>query len=132
LNLALIPKLGLMGAGVARLTSSTIISLYFWLQFRGVSRVSWLRYLYKPALASALMAAVMVFVGHSWILRMALGTAVYGGMILLISPSERTEVLRIANAILTPSQSTNLAVAGVTGKIFQGPEETLPTEVVKT
>src|SRR5260370_41843843 len=45
LNLALIPKLGLVGAGVARLTSSTVISLYFWYQFRRVSRFGWYRYL---------------------------------------------------------------------------------------
>jgi O-antigen/teichoic acid export membrane protein len=114
LNLALIPKLGLMGAGLARLTSSTFISLCLWFQFRRVSRLRWAQYLFKPALASALMALLMAFTGHSWILRMALGIVVYSGTILLIGPSERTHVLRLANAIWSPSDAKGLQIADFT------------------
>src|SRR5260370_40189460 len=74
LNLALIPKLGLIGAGLARLTCSAIISVYFWFQFLRVSRLSWSRYLLKPAFAIALMVSVMVFVGHFCIFLMSLGS----------------------------------------------------------
>ena len=131
LNLALIPKLGLMGAGVARLTSSAIISLYFWFQFRRVSPLSLSPYLFKPALASALMAAVMVYVGHSWILQLVLGMLVYLGTVLLIGPSERIEVLRIANAILAPSKAIGLQIACCTTESFQAPEEPRPIETVE-
>jgi O-antigen/teichoic acid export membrane protein len=131
LNLALITKLGLMGAGLARLTSSAIISLYFWFQFRRVSRLSWSRYLLKPALASALMVSVMVLVGHSWILQLVLGTLVYAGTILLIGPSERTQVLRIANAIFAPSEPMGFSPASSTSEKFRGSEEPLPTEMLE-
>jgi len=66
LNLALIPKFGLMGAGMTRLACSAIISVYFGFQFRRISHLKWARHLLKPALASALMIAVMILVGHSW------------------------------------------------------------------
>jgi O-antigen/teichoic acid export membrane protein len=131
LNLALIPKLGLMGAGLARLATSAIISLYFWLQFRHVARPKWSRYLFKPALASALMVAVMVLVGHSWILRMALGMLVYGGTILLIGRSERAQVVRIVNAILAPPESTGLQVASPTTQAFPAYDEARPIETVE-
>jgi O-antigen/teichoic acid export membrane protein len=130
LNLALIPKFGLMGAGLTRLACSAIISLYFGLQFRRISRLKWSRYLLKPALASALMVAVIALVGHSWILRMLLGVVVYGGAILLIGPTERAEVLRIANAILGPS-ATSLPVANPV-KVLPVTKETRPTEIVET
>lgn len=130
LNLALIPKLGLAGAGVARLTSSAIISAYFWFQFRHVARVSWLRHLYKPVLASVLMVVAMVFLGHSWILRMGLGAAVYGSTVLVISPLERAQVLRIANAIFTPP-SKSLLAAEPAKDAFQAAEEARPTEVAE-
>jgi len=131
LNLALIPKLGLMGAGLARLTSSAIISLYFWFQFRRVLRLDWSRYLFKPALASALMVSVMVLVGHSWILQMVLGTSVYAGTILLIGPSERTQVLMIANAIFAPSERMAFSPTSSTSERFQAPEEPLAAETVE-
>ncbi len=131
LNLVLIPKFGLMGAGLTRLACSAIISLYFWLQFRRVSRLSWSRYLFKPALASALMVSVMVLVGHSWILRMALGTLVYACTILLIGPTERTQVLRIANAIFAPTEPMASSLASSSNERFRAPEELLPTETVE-
>jgi O-antigen/teichoic acid export membrane protein len=131
LNLALIPKLGLMGAGVARLTSSALISLCLWSQFRRVLRLHWAQYLFKPALASALMAAVMVLIGHSWIFQMGLGIAVYGGTILLIGPSERTHVLRLANAIWSPSTAMGIPIAGSPRARFQASEEPLPTEAAE-
>jgi O-antigen/teichoic acid export membrane protein len=130
LNLALIPKLGLMGAGLARLTSSALIALCLWLQFRRVSRLHWAQYLFKPVLASALMAAVMVLLGHSWILRMALGTVVYGGTILLIGPSERTHVLRLAHAIWAPSTAIGIPIAGSPRASFQASEGPRATETV--
>jgi O-antigen/teichoic acid export membrane protein len=117
LNLALIPKLGLMGAGLARLTSSAVISLCLWFQFRRVSQLHWAQYLFKPALASALMVAVIVLIGHSWILRIALGIMVYSGTILLIGPSERTHVLRLANAIWAPANPKGLQPADSTSEI---------------
>ncbi len=133
LNLALIPKLGLMGAGLARLTSSALISLCLWVQFRRVSRLHWAQYLFKPAVASALMAAIMVLLGHSWILRMALGTVVYGGTILLIGPSERTHVLRLAHAIWVPSPAMDIPIAGSPRTEFQASasEEPLSIGVVE-
>ena len=130
-NLALIPKLGLMGAGLARLTSSAIISLHFWYQFGRVSRLNWSQHLFKPALASALMVVVMVFIGHSWILRMVLGIMAYGGTILLIGPSERTDVLRLANAIWAPSTAMGIPIAGSAIASFQEFEEPIPTESVE-
>ena len=126
----LIPKFGLMGAGLTRLACSAIISLYFGFQFRHISRLRWLRYLLKPALASALMASVMVLVGHSWILQMALGTLVYASTILLIGPTERSQALRIAKAIIAPSRSTGLADPTI--PVFQVSEGARPTEIVKT
>jgi O-antigen/teichoic acid export membrane protein len=101
LNVALVPKLGLMGAGLARLASSALISLGLCLQFRRVSRVHALRYFLKPLLASALMAAAMLLLGHSWILQLALGIVVYSGTILAIGPAERDYAMRFANAILS-------------------------------
>jgi O-antigen/teichoic acid export membrane protein len=133
LNLALIPKFGLMGAGLTRLACSAIISLYFGLQFRRISRLSWSRYLLKPILASALMVAVMVLVGRSWVLQMMLGGLVYACTILLIGPTERVEVLRIANAILAPSRSTRLPItSSTTTPVLQVSEGTRPTEAVET
>lgn len=131
LNLALIPKLGLMGAGLARLTSSAIIALFFWYQFRRVSRLNWSQYLFKPALASALMVAVMVLIAHSWILRMVLGIMAYGGTILLIGPSERTQVLRIANAIWAPSPAMGIPIAGSPRERLQASEDPRPNEMVE-
>jgi len=128
LNLGLIPKFGLLGAGLTRLACSAIISLYFGFQFRRISHLEWARHLLKPALASALMVAVMVFVGHSWILQMILGGLVYACTILAIGPSERAEVLRIANAILAPS-ATSLPVANSVLPVTKG---TRPTEIVET
>jgi O-antigen/teichoic acid export membrane protein len=101
LNLALIPKFGLMGAGLARLASSALISLCLWWQFRRVSRVSWLPHFVKPLLASVLMAAAMLLFGHPWFLQMALGIVVYGGTILVIGPAERNYVMQFAIAILS-------------------------------
>jgi hypothetical protein len=60
------------------------------------------------------MALLMAFTGHSWILRMALGIVVYSGTILLIGPSERTHVLRLANAIWSPSDAKGLQIADFT------------------
>jgi O-antigen/teichoic acid export membrane protein len=131
LNLAMIPKLGLMGAGLARLACSASITLYFWWQFRQVLQVNWSRYLFKPILASALMASVMVFVGHSWVLQMALGALVYACTILLISPEERTQVLRIANAVFAPSGGIPLSSAGSASERFRASEERLPAETVE-
>jgi O-antigen/teichoic acid export membrane protein len=131
LNLALIPKLGLMGAGIARLASSAIISLYFWFQFRRVLRLSWSHYLFKPAVASALMVAAMVLAGHSWILEMVVGILAYTGTILFIGRSERAQVLRIANAILAPSRSMGLQIASSTTEKFQAPEQPGPIETVE-
>jgi O-antigen/teichoic acid export membrane protein/lipopolysaccharide/colanic/teichoic acid biosynthesis glycosyltransferase len=131
LNLALIPKLGLMGAGLARLATSAIISLYFWLQFRRVIRTNWSGHLFKPALASALMVAVMLSVGHFWILRMALGMLVYGGTILLTGTSERTQVLKIVNAILAPSQTTGPQFSSPSTQAFQTAEEARPIQTVE-
>jgi len=130
LNLALIPKLGLMGAGLARLTSSALIALCLWFQFRRVSRLHWMQYLFKPVLASALMVAAMFLLGHSWILRMALGTVVYGGTILLIGPPERTHVLRLAHAIWAPSTAIGIPIAGSPRASFQASEGPRATETV--
>jgi O-antigen/teichoic acid export membrane protein len=132
LNLALISKLGLMGAGLARLTCSATISFYFWFQFRRVSRAEWFLYLFTPALASALMAAAMVLVGHSWILRMVAGMLVYIAAVLVIGPSERAHVVRIARAVLDPSVSASLPFASSKVETFQVSEQTTPTEAVQT
>jgi hypothetical protein len=78
-----------------------------------------------------LMVSVMVLVGHSWILQMALGTLVYAGTILLIGPSERTQVSRIANAIFAPSEPMAFSPASSTSERFRAPEEPLPTETVE-
>ena len=111
LNLVLIPRLGLLGAGLARLSSSIIIALYFWYQFRDVSRLYFSRYLFKPAIASALMVVAMLLLGHSWILQLLLGIVVYAATILAIGSSERAQVLTIVNAILaSPEQSVGLPV----------------------
>jgi O-antigen/teichoic acid export membrane protein len=131
LNLVLIPKLGLMGAGLARLSSSAIISLYFWFQFRRVSRLNLYGCLFKPALASALMVMAMLLVGRFWILQLVLGILVYTGTILLISPSERSQVRRIANAFFAPSQSEDPQINGSRTEIFQMPEDRRPTETVE-
>jgi O-antigen/teichoic acid export membrane protein len=123
LNVALIPRWGLMGAGLARLISSASIAAYFWFQFRRVLRLHFLRYLLKPVVASALMAAVMIFMGHSWILQMMVGLLVYLGAILLIAPSERAQVLTIATAIFKPSMSQNLQGSDLSPQSFQSPED---------
>ncbi|MGA7575301.1 MAG: flippase [Terriglobales bacterium] len=128
LNLALIPKLGLMGAGLARLASSALISLGLWFQFRRISPLRWAQYLFKPALASAIMVAVMVFMGPAGMLGMThgmtlgrtpgtiwgttwgtilgtiCGTLIYGVTMLLIGPSERAHALRLAHAMWAPSR----------------------------
>ncbi len=131
LNLALIPKFGLMGAGLTRLACSAIIALYFGFQFRRIFHLKWARHLLKPAMASALMVAVMVLVGHFWILQMILGGLVYACTILAIGPSERAELLRIANAILAPS-ATSLPVANSAVKVLPVTKGTRPTEIVET
>jgi len=74
---------------------------------------------------------VMVLVGHSWILRMALGTLVYACTILLIGPTERTQVLRIANAIFAPTEPMASSLASSSNERFRAPEELLPTETVE-
>ena len=107
LNVALIPRLGLMGAGLARLTSSVAIAIYFWFQFRQVLRLHLFRYLLKPVLASALMAAVMIAMGHSWVLQMIVGLLAYSGAILLIAPAERAHVLLIARSLVASQVSPN-------------------------
>lgn len=132
LNLVLIPKLGLAGAGIARLTSSVIISAYLWLQFRRISHVNWSRYLLKPAAASGLMAMLLVFFGHSWILQMTAGLVVYGGAVLLMGSWERTQVMRIGKALLTPRWSACVPPATPTKGNFQIPKDVRPTEIVET
>jgi hypothetical protein len=77
----------------------------------------------KPVVASALMAAVMIFMGHSWILQMMVGLLVYLGAILLIAPSERAQVLTIATAIFKPSMSQNLQGSDLSPQSFQSPED---------
>ena len=63
LNVSLIPKLGLMGAGLARLTSSVAIAVYFWFQFRQVLRLYLFRYLLKPVLREHVDALGICFHG---------------------------------------------------------------------
>jgi O-antigen/teichoic acid export membrane protein len=133
LNLLLIPKLGLMGAGMARLISSVAIALYFWIQFRQVLQLDWYKFLLKPTLASALMVVAMVFVGQSWILQMAVGVVVYAGFILLIGSSERNQVLMIANAIFGPSQLTHSpSITSSSGDAFPPSERPQATGTVET
>jgi len=104
LNVFLIPRFGLMGAGMARLVSSSLIAFCFWLQFRSVVQLAWWKHFVKPVLATALMAAAMVFSGHDWVLQLALGALTYVAVIFVIAPSERAQALRFANAMLSPSQ----------------------------
>jgi O-antigen/teichoic acid export membrane protein len=108
LNLALIPLLGLIGAGVTRLVCSIIISTYFCIRFRSIAHVKYLRYLTKPALASALMAGAMLITGNSWILRIAVGCAVYGGAIFIVGSSERKVALEVVNALLNRTSSNTV------------------------
>lgn len=128
LNLALIPKFGLVGAGLSRLACSASISLYWGLEFRRISHLKWARYLLKPALASAFMIAAMAFAGHSWILQMIFGALVYACTVLLIGPAERAQVLRVARAILAPG----LPVRGSAAEVVQVSKQTQPTGVMET
>jgi O-antigen/teichoic acid export membrane protein len=131
LNLLLIPRMGLTGAGLARLMSSVAISLYSWFQFRRVLPIRWSHYMYKPALASSFMVAVMVLVGHSWVLQMALGVLAYAGIILLIAPAERAQLLLIAKTILAPSRTAALQSVSAPTQTFRPTEEPRPTEIVE-
>ena len=132
LNLALIPKFGLLGAGLARLISSITISAYFWLQFRRVFVFAWSRYLLKPALASGLMATTMVLVAHSWIFQMGIGLLVYVSTILIIGPSEREQVLLIAKSILAPTQTITAQNSVSETESKRLSEETHQMEIVES
>src|SRR6185437_8710713 len=100
LNLILIPRLGLAGGGLARLVSTLLIAACFGFQFKRVSHVSWLQHLIKPALASAIMAAAMILVIHSWVVGMVVGILVYSAAIFVICPSERNQAIAIISAFL--------------------------------
>lgn len=130
LNLALIPKLGLTGGGLARLISAVLIAMYFGFQFKRVSHVAWLRHLIKPALASAVMAAAMFLAGHSWIARAAVGMLVYTATILAICPSERIQAIKIASTFLRGSQAADIATRP-RPDIFQVPKSAHQSEAIE-
>jgi O-antigen/teichoic acid export membrane protein len=130
LNLALIPRLGLAGAGFARLVSSILITLCFGLQFRRVSRVRWLQHLFKPAIASAAMAAAMIAIGHSWVLRMAVGIQIYAAVVALICPTERAQCSKIVSAFLSQSRAAKFS-AHIHTDVLQVPDRVHESEVAE-
>lgn len=130
LNLVLIPRLGLAGGGLARLVSAVVIAAYFGLQFGRVSHVKWLQHLIKPGLASAVMAAAMVLMGHSWVTRTAAGILVYAVVIFAICPSERIKTIRIVRVFLSRPRPTGVVTRSRT-EIFPITERARQSEAAE-
>jgi O-antigen/teichoic acid export membrane protein len=90
LNLLLIPRFGLAGAGSARLVSETLIAIYFFVQFRKVVIVPIARYFSKPVVATLVMVLALSAVHAHWVVRMLLGVLVYFGVFVLLSLRQGT------------------------------------------
>lgn len=89
LNLAFIPRFGMMAAAVATLAAQAAVALFAFVNVRATlgAGVSWLRYFPKPILAGALMAIPMWFlrdVQGGFVLAGIAGVAVYSLSILAI------------------------------------------------
>jgi O-antigen/teichoic acid export membrane protein len=89
LNLAFIPRFGMMAAAVATLAAQAAVTLFAFVNVRATlgASASWLRYFPKPVLAGALMAIPMWFlrdVHGGFVLAGAAGLAVYSVSILAL------------------------------------------------
>jgi O-antigen/teichoic acid export membrane protein len=90
MNVILIPRFGLAGAGVARLMSEALIALCFILQFQSVLHIPLAKHFAKPAVAAVVMALVLAFVQTYWVLRMLVGCVVYFGAYVALSSLQKT------------------------------------------
>jgi O-antigen/teichoic acid export membrane protein len=86
LNLALVPRIGLMAAAVMTVVTELIlVGQYLWLLRDGMRQVPWGSTLLRPAAAALLMGGcVLLLDALPLLLVVAIGAALYGGLLLLL------------------------------------------------
>jgi len=86
LNLILIPSHGIVGAAVATVAAEGLILTLDYLACRHLGLDISFRFLVKPIVASAVMAALLLWLGpeSSWLLRLLAGMVTYGVTLALI------------------------------------------------
>jgi O-antigen/teichoic acid export membrane protein len=84
LNLALVPRFGLMAAAVMTvLTECVLVVQYLWLLRQNTAQVPWEQALFRPAAAALMMGVLVLMLGHLPLpLVVAAGAAVYGGLLV--------------------------------------------------
>jgi O-antigen/teichoic acid export membrane protein len=113
LNLICIPRFGVWAAAIITvITEVVFLAQYLWaLRDRGAIG-SLVRLLWRPALASSVMALVLrILPLHALLPMIVLGTGVYGGMILLLGAVQREEL-----AAVLPKWATRMKPA-ISGEI---------------
>ncbi len=105
LNIALIPRYGMLGAAAATVVADAVWFVMAAVFFnRRVARLSPAAALARPAVAGAAMAAVLWYgTSLQWIVRGALGVAVYGFVLLALGEPE----VKRALAALRQAKSRN-------------------------
>jgi O-antigen/teichoic acid export membrane protein len=113
LNLICIPRFGVWAAAIITvITEVVFLAQYLWaLRDRGAIG-SLVRLLWRPALASSVMALVLrILPLHALLPMIVLGTGVYGGMILLLGAVQREEL-----AAVLPKWATRMKPA-ISGEV---------------
>lgn len=77
LNLLLIPKFSLYGAASVTLLTQLLVLLFMYFKFRKITKVSILKYILKPLIASIIMFLVLIFLDLNIFIMLFLGIVTY-------------------------------------------------------
>jgi len=115
-NLVLIPMYSYRAAAVTTILSELMLLIPFGILLHGaVGRINWVRLLWKPVVATAVMIGVVVAgSGYSEILAVAAGGVVYIGVLLALRPLDAEELERLAP--LLPGRIRSLTQRGRAAK----------------
>lgn len=83
-NLLLIPKFGIIGAGIATMITEVTVLLYLYVSAQSVARVPVLKYYFQAGLAAAVMAGVIIYFNLTLLVSIAAGILVYGLTLVLL------------------------------------------------
>lgn len=97
-NLILIPPYGYRAAAVTTILSELVLLIPFAVLLQGaVGQLHWLAMLWRPALASAVLAGVLALLWNNLpLLALFIGGAIYTGVLLLLRPFSPDEMARLS------------------------------------
>ena len=119
LNLALIPRLSLIGAATAKLCTEILIFGFVFYGFMKVVRIRTARYLLRPLVASALMAAALLAFPGNLAEQIVLGMAVYFCVFFLISGDERADFQLFLQRLFSNEKSGESEMGGTAQEVSE-------------